>query len=46
MGSAAFWTGEALVMLGIAGMGVVFAAIYAALERAIPFLRGGLGRMR
>jgi len=46
MGSVAFWTGEALVMLGIAGLGIAFAAIYAALERAIPFLRGGLGRLR
>jgi hypothetical protein len=46
MGSVGFWTGEALVMLGIAGLAVLFAAVYAALERIVPFLRGGLGRMR
>lgn len=46
MGSAAFWTGEALVMLGIAGLAIAFAALYAALEHVIPFLRGGLGRLR
>lgn len=46
MGSAAFWTGEALIMLSLVIIAVVFAAIYSALERLFPFLRGGLGRVR
>ncbi|MFZ9500927.1 MAG: hypothetical protein ACO27F_05095 [Beijerinckiaceae bacterium] len=41
-----FWAGEALVMVSLVGISVVFAALYAALERVIPFLRGGLGRLR
>jgi hypothetical protein len=45
MGSAAFWTGEATVMLGIVIMTLLFAAIYAALENVFPFLRGGMGRV-
>jgi hypothetical protein len=39
------WTGEATVMLGIVLMALLFAAVYAALEKVVPFLRGGTGRM-
>ena len=42
---SSFWTGEATVMLGIVLMALLFAAVYAALEKVVPFLRGGMGRM-
>jgi|688.fasta_scaffold1163832_1 hypothetical protein len=42
---SSFWTGEATVMLGIVLMALLFAAVYAALEKVVPFLRGGTGRM-
>jgi hypothetical protein len=45
MGSATFWMGEATVMAGIIIISLLFAAVYAALENVIPFLRGGMGRM-
>ena len=42
---SAFWTGEATVMAGIILMALLFAAVYAALEKVFPFLRGGMGRV-
>jgi hypothetical protein len=43
--TVAFWTGETAVMVGIILMTLLFAAVYAALEKVFPFLRGGLGRV-
>ncbi|MDB5571692.1 MAG: hypothetical protein JWN93_2875 [Hyphomicrobiales bacterium] len=45
MGSAAFWTGEFAMMVGLVVATIAMAGIYAALENVFPFLRGGLGRM-
>jgi hypothetical protein len=42
---SSIWIGEATVMLGIVLMALLFAAVYAALEKVVPFLRGGTGRM-
>ena len=42
---SAFWTGEVTVMVGIILMALLFAAVYAALEKVFPFLRGGMGRV-
>ncbi len=42
---SSFWTGEVTVMVGIIAMALLFAAVYAALEKVFPFLRGGMGRV-
>ena len=42
---SAFWTGELTAMIGIVLMALLFAAVYAALEKVFPFLRGGTGRI-
>lgn len=39
------WVRELFFIIGISIGTCVLAAVYAALENVIPFLRGGLGRM-
>jgi len=39
------WVRELFFIIGISVGTCILAAIYAALEKVIPFLRGGLGRM-
>lgn len=39
------WVREIFFIIGISAATCAIAAIYAALERVIPFLRGGLGRI-
>ncbi len=45
MGSAAFWTGEFVMMVGLIAVTLVLAGVYSALENVFPFLRGGMSRM-
>lgn len=39
------WVRELFFIIGISVGTCILAAIYAALEKVFPFLRGGLGRM-
>ncbi|MBX9759586.1 MAG: hypothetical protein K2Y29_12500 [Beijerinckiaceae bacterium] len=39
------WVREIFFVIGISIATCIIALVYAALEKVIPFLRGGLGRM-